>query len=560
MNLTTGVAVLLSAFFDRLMSVKVWLAVLCASLFPIWCQAQTTVFPQWTGRYSGPDNNAAPSALAADSQGNTYVTGSVIMGSAFSPNEEMITAKYDPDGHELWQAFVSSPVGQAHGTDIAVDAVGNVYVTGVLALQGTFNLPAATEFVTAKYNTNGVRQWIDTLAPPTGGNNVPYKLLVSPQDDVFVTGTACLANNFSCQVAVIKYDSTGRHQWTRQYPPPVSRVFTSAAGIGMDTQGNTYVANNSTHTGPMIYKFDVNGNLLKSFPTGEGSSIEAFHVDSQGNSYAGGCNPAAVIAKTNSQGASEWVHNLTPFSCLAGIQTDSTGNVFISQTLRGTSGAFSDISVLKLNASGVQQWETQSNGGQGGRNTDLAGPLVLNSAGEVYVTGSDNNGAETNFITIKYDPTGHQNWMQLYAKAGQSNLAREIAIGGDGGLFVLGTSAFSSISSNSAWLLVDYVQDAAKLAPSGLLFGNQIINSQSTAQSVRLTNTTSAALDITGITINGDFHETNNCPSVLAAELSCTINVTFTPTILGSRTGTLTVTDIWEGSPRKVTLTGTGVS
>jgi hypothetical protein len=97
--------------------------------------------------------------------------------------------------------------------------------------------------------------------------------------------------------------------------------------------------------------------------------------------------------------------------------------------------------VLKLNSNGVQQWQTQSNGQANGSGKDLAGSLVINSQGNVYVTGDDTiSNTETNLVTIKYGPSGQQIWMQLYAKSGQINLARGITIGGDGGLFVTGES------------------------------------------------------------------------------------------------------------------------
>ena len=100
---------------------------------------------------------------------------------------------------------------------------------------------------------------------------------------------------------------------------------------------------------------------------------------------------------------------------------------------------------------------------------------------------------------------------------------------------------------------------AASLTPTSLSFGNQVINTTSTPQSVSLKNTGSAALSISGITSSGDFAQTNNCPASLAANASCTINLTFTPTALGSRSGTLSVSDNASGSPQQATLSGSGV-
>src|SRR2546427_171726 len=61
----------------------------------------------------------------------------------------------------------------------------------------------------------------------------------------------------------------------------------------------------------------------------------------------------------------------------------------------------------------------------------------------------------------------------------------------------------------------------------------------------------------------GDFGQTNNCPlspSTLAANATCTINVTFTPAVTGSRSATLTVTDNASNSPQTAGVSGTGVA
>src|SRR2546423_10934727 len=87
-------------------------------------------------------------------------------------------------------------------------------------------------------------------------------------------------------------------------------------------------------------------------------------------------------------------------------------------------------------------------------------------------------------------------------------------------------------------------------------FGNQNLGSTSAAQAVTLSNPSGTALAITSIgftgTNPGDFGQTNNCPlspSTLAANGTCTINVTFTPTATGSRSATLTSTDNASKSP-----------
>lgn len=105
---------------------------------------------------------------------------------------------------------------------------------------------------------------------------------------------------------------------------------------------------------------------------------------------------------------------------------------------------------------------------------------------------------------------------------------------------------------------------AVSVSPTSLNFGNQNLNTKSPAQTVTLTNsgTTAVTINGTGITIigtnPGDFAQTNNCGSTLAGGANCTISVTFTPTVAGSRTATLNIDDTDSSSPQQVALAGTG--
>ncbi len=108
---------------------------------------------------------------------------------------------------------------------------------------------------------------------------------------------------------------------------------------------------------------------------------------------------------------------------------------------------------------------------------------------------------------------------------------------------------------------------AVTLSPAGLSFGSQRVSTTSEAQSTTLTNTGTAALTISGITItganSGDYAQTNTCPvapSVLEAAASCTISVTFAPSSAGSRSASLTITDDAANNPQSVPLSGTGLA
>jgi hypothetical protein len=80
---------------------------------------------------------------------------------------------------------------------------------------------------------------------------------------------------------------------------------------------------------------------------------------------------------------------------------------------------------------------------------------------------------------------------------------------------------------------------------------------------VTLSNTGTGPLLISSIVATGDFAQTNGCGTSVAAGGSCWISVTFTPTVTGTRNGTVTITDNnngLSGSQQAVPLTGTGLS
>ena len=95
--------------------------------------------------------------------------------------------------------------------------------------------------------------------------------------------------------------------------------------------------------------------------------------------------------------------------------------------------------------------------------------------------------------------------------------------------------------------------------PASLSFGSQNYKTRSRVMTTTLTNTGSAALTIASIMAGGDYTDTTTCTSSLSPGASCSISVTFTPTVVGTDNGTLTVTDNAPGSPQGVSLTGTGV-
>lgn len=104
---------------------------------------------------------------------------------------------------------------------------------------------------------------------------------------------------------------------------------------------------------------------------------------------------------------------------------------------------------------------------------------------------------------------------------------------------------------------------AVTLSANNLAFGSQNVGVASAPQSLTVSNTGTAALMLSSLTVSGDFAQTGGTCTAsgsVAASSSCSIQVSFTPTATGARSGTLTIADNATGSPRTVTLQGTGTT
>ncbi|MEU7339102.1 choice-of-anchor D domain-containing protein [Streptomyces sp. NPDC007074] len=95
-------------------------------------------------------------------------------------------------------------------------------------------------------------------------------------------------------------------------------------------------------------------------------------------------------------------------------------------------------------------------------------------------------------------------------------------------------------------------------SPTSLTYATQALNTSSSAKTVTVTNTGTAAATVSGITVTGDFSQTNTCGTSIAANASCTVNVTFRPTASGTRTGDLSIASNASNGTTTVALTGTG--
>jgi hypothetical protein len=105
---------------------------------------------------------------------------------------------------------------------------------------------------------------------------------------------------------------------------------------------------------------------------------------------------------------------------------------------------------------------------------------------------------------------------------------------------------------------------AASVSPTSVAYGNQSVSVNSGAKSVTLSNTGNAPLNVGSISFSGanagDFAQINTCGNSVAASSSCAIKVTFKPSVKGTRTATLMISDSASTDPETVTLSGMGTA
>ncbi|MGD0554784.1 MAG: choice-of-anchor D domain-containing protein, partial [Streptosporangiaceae bacterium] len=98
------------------------------------------------------------------------------------------------------------------------------------------------------------------------------------------------------------------------------------------------------------------------------------------------------------------------------------------------------------------------------------------------------------------------------------------------------------------------------VSPSSLSFGDINVGSTSSSQAVTVSNPGGTAQTISSVSVSGQYAQTNNCGSSLAANASCTVDVTFAPTSGGTQSGTLTVENSSPTPSLAVSLSGLGLT
>ena len=420
------------------------------------------VSESWVARYNGPDNkNDQARLITTDASGNVIVSGT--SGSKKGGFGYITTVKYSPGGIQQFVARYSGPSnsgGDEYPYGLTVDNAGNVYVTGRSLGNGT-----GLDFVTIKYNSSLVEQWVARYNSPANLNDEPGGVQVDAAGNVFVTGYSDLIGNGNGEAIVtIKYNSSGVQQWTAQYDVLTNNGSNGSqeegVSLALDQNGNVFVTGESG--GLVTIKYNSSGQLMWS-RNGNGSNGRKILIDSSGNVVvtSWGNDDRFVTIKYNSDGDLLWEAfydgNPNGFDSAWDMALDASDNIYVTGI--SSNALNNDYATVKYNSSGVQQWASRFNDADNER--DHARAIAVDGNGNAYVTGMTGakSGRNTTvyYGTVKYNSTnGDQEWVALYK--GPDNGGSDgfdVAVDASGNVYVTGQSA---IKTNLDYATIKYSQ------------------------------------------------------------------------------------------------------
>jgi len=417
----------------------------------------------WVASYVGVFDDEA-TGIAVDGSLNVYVTGY----SGAPDSYHYVTIKYNAFGQEEWTAGYNIQDGISFAAAIAIDRSGNVYVTGT---SGTFSF-GDNDYATIKYNNSGQQQWVARYSGLNNSDDRGTAIAVDHSGNVYVTGGSGFPSG---DYATIKYNSSGQQQWVASYDGP-GNGDDHAVAIAIDSSGNVYVTGYSpgsgTGTDYATVKYDNSGQQQwVARYNGPGNGVDwatGMVIDGSGNVYVTGESPGSdgfpdyATIKYDNSGQQQWVARYNGPGNLGdsatGIGIDSSGNVYVTGTSVGSDGV-SNYVTIKYDSVGQQQWVARYTGPD--NLGDHATAIAVSSSGNVHVTGQSSG----DYGTIKYNSSGQEQWVARYnSPQGFDDYARAIALDRLGNVYVTGATHQLDIQYDWDFATIKYIADRTPLS------------------------------------------------------------------------------------------------
>jgi len=135
--------------------------------------------------------------------------------------------------------------------------------------------------------------------------------------------------------------------------------------------------------------------------------------------------------------------------------------------------------------------------------------------------------------------------------------SQSLAVGGTYSIAITGGTSFGRTNVSQFQLTI--LKPSIVLSTSSLNYPFQAVGSTSSGTTVTLINNGAGPFNFTSIAAPTSFTQTNNCPSVLAVNSGCSVNVAFDPVAYGQASGGLSIQDNVDGLSYSVALGGVGV-
>lgn len=201
---------------------------------------------QWT-RQLGTNKYDNVTEIASDRHGSVFLTGdtSGIIGASSFGFQDVFLTKYDSDGTRVWTSQFGSNFPD-FAASACSDSLGNLYVAGATegGMAGPGEAKGFMDVFLSKLDANGSLLWTRQIG--TSGSDGATDVAVDELGHVYISGfteqTLADHNFGGFDVFVAQYDQSGNLNWTRQFGTAFDN---SASSIALDALGNAYVAGNT---------------------------------------------------------------------------------------------------------------------------------------------------------------------------------------------------------------------------------------------------------------------------------------------------------------------------
>ncbi len=230
---------------------------------------------------------------------------------------------------------------------------------------------------------------------------------------------------------------------------------------------------------------------------------------------------------------------------------DATGKTLYA-TIQGFSTFLTGTGTIYASTDGGVSW------------TNIASNIPRAPANSIVIDPGDANTVYVAldvgvYVTTAVTTCATQNCWSVYGTGLPNSPVVQLAAWNNGGQSLLRAATYGRGIWQVPLITAAATLTTATVAPASLTFPAQQVQTQSTAQTVSVTNTGSIAMIVRQVSVDGDFASANNCGASIAVGASCTVQVTFIPTATGSRSATLTIYANVAGGQLTVPLTGTGI-